>query len=181
MSDTDLLSQLEIRVSGNLNRGRFAEFYAQCFEAEYRTLFDAEPFARIISSVRSEQVDQILFGADDAKVAVAYLDDKIIGTIVYAERQARVYMWGLYITPQLLRKNIGSQLMLFACEDVQKDSVLEVQVLQESTKALRFYEKLGFVKYNSSIEEVFPDHFLPIDYMSCKVETCLETLGADRG
>lgn len=181
MSDNDPLSQLKIAASGNLDRDRFADFYVQCFEAEYHTLFDAEAFARIMASVKSEQMDQILHGADDAKVVVAYLDDAIIGTIVYAERQARVYMWGLYIAPQFLRKSVGSQLMRFACHDVQKDSLLEVQVLQDSTKALLFYEKLGFVKYNSSIEEVFPDTFLPIDYMNCKVETCLETLDCDRG
>lgn len=176
MSNIGPISQLEIRIPDSLGRDRFADFYVQCFEAEYRALFDSVVLARIMASVRSEQIDQILFGADDAKVAAAYLDDAIVGTIVYAERQTRVYMWGLYVAPQFLRKSVGSQLMLYACHDVQKDSVLEVQVIQASTKALRFYEKLGFAKYNSSIEEVFPDTSLPIDYMNCKVETCLEAL-----
>lgn len=181
MNNADLLSKLKIRVPANLNKDRFVDFYVQCFETEYRALFDAEAFATIMVSVRSEQVDQILFGADDAKVAVAYLEGEIVGTVVYAERNARVYLWGLYAAPQFLRKNIGSQLMLFACRDVQEHSVLEIQVLQDSKIALQFYEKLGFAKYNSSIEEVFPDTFLPINYMNCKVEKCLKTLQSDKG
>lgn len=73
------------------------------------------------------------------------LNDKIEGFLHARVRESTAHLFGLYLTPEVLKQSVGDQLMqiFFEMCDWQK---IKTVTLKSSITALGFYKKWGFVE-----------------------------------
>ena len=154
------------------------EFFAECFRIEYQHYLNEDEMALVVSwSGRSLAEDMVAIDLSDTVTLACFDGPLILGTAIYACRHGIVYVWGMYVSAERIRTGIGSALLEAIAEAVEPDALLEVSVVSQSTKAVRFYKKSGFSTLRSEESEVFPGVELSIEVMQCRARTLLHHPG----
>lgn len=89
-----------------------------------------------------EEIKQLVqtFNFNDFEVYCLKQNDKVAGFIGLAERKIEM----LFFSPEYIGKGLGRKLTDFAFSELQAD---KVDVNEQNTNAVKFYEKLGFKTY----------------------------------
>jgi GNAT superfamily N-acetyltransferase len=161
---------IAVRLAKGADKSRFLPFFDECFKVEYSAILNALA-PNGVYSFSSEFLESILPQDEQQMFEAALPDNTLVATGVGVERNKRVYIWGMYVLPVYQRLGLGRRIIQSFCEVASPDSILEVQVLSESIKAQQFYNKLGFVTYQTSREEVFPNVSMLVDHMECDLST----------
>jgi len=78
-------------------------------------------------------------------INVCVVDNKIVGFIQYTLSIDEVDVVGLIVLNDYVRKGIGSRLMYSIINEPYVKKI-NVEVREDNDRAIKFYEKLGFVK-----------------------------------
>lgn len=118
-----------------------------------------KPNSPELDKLAREYFEQVI-NTDSPHILVARLSNRIVGFITFDEKRAgsgietfasnladHVEVIDLFIDEKFRGKNVGTQLMAKVQEHCQRVGLpnMKVEVATANTKALRFYEKLGFV------------------------------------
>ncbi len=89
-----------------------------------------------------EEIKQFVqaFNFNDFEVYCLKQNDEIVGFIGLAERKIEM----LFFSPEYIGKGLGRKLADFAFSELKAD---KVDVNEQNTNAVKFYEKLGFKTY----------------------------------
>lgn len=137
------------------DRSELREHLAECWTATYAPLFGKAVVERMIEGLATGDVGGVLSGNDETGFAVRR-DGSIIGTCVGVERHTVMYAWGCYVRPEFQQQGIGTALM-DAVQRRHPSAVTDVvQVLERSTTARSFYERLGFSAWSQMTYELVP-------------------------
>ncbi|RAW00503.1 GNAT family N-acetyltransferase [Pseudochryseolinea flava] len=89
-----------------------------------------------------EEIKKLVQGIDFAAFEVYCLmnEDTVIGFIGVAERKVEM----LFLDPAYFSGGLGKRLLMFAMSDLR---ACEVDVNEQNTNAVKFYERMGFKVY----------------------------------
>lgn len=141
-------------LSDGLPRSRLRAFLVTCWRETYQEQLGSVTATAMVESLAGDDLGGIL-PATDERVVLAFHDDRIVGSCVYAARGAIIYVWGCYIRRAFQRSGTGRRLI----RHVQRESLsarrLQVTVLCASTSAIAFYGSLGFAVVERVEYELF--------------------------
>jgi GNAT superfamily N-acetyltransferase len=149
---------------------RYLPAFKECFEDEYSQMLNTLSPDRDYEFT-SEFLETILPDDDHQMFEGVLSDNTAVSTGVGVERHERFYIWGMYVLPTYQRIGMGQRVIRSLSAIASPKSILEVQVLRDSYKAQQFYKRLGFVTFQSSEEEVFPNVRMLTDFMECASST----------
>jgi putative acetyltransferase len=99
-------------------------------------------FLRILDYIEIKKlVNEIDF--NQFQVYCLMQDENVLGFVGVADHKVEM----LFLKPQFFKKGLGRKLMDFAIHELK---VNKVDVNEQNTKAVIFYEKMGFVTYERS-------------------------------
>nr|WP_321525996.1 GNAT family N-acetyltransferase [uncultured Cohaesibacter sp.] len=124
----------------------------------------------LIASLLGNGIKTLVPGRDET-ACLAEQGSRIVGSIVHAQRQGFVYVWGLYVARQKQRMGIGQALLSHALMGHHDDLIVEVSVLVASRKARAFYDKLGFRQVAEECFEMGAGNFVPSGILQAPVST----------
>ncbi|WP_119308508.1 GNAT family N-acetyltransferase [Cohaesibacter haloalkalitolerans] len=124
----------------------------------------------LIASMLGNGIKALVPGRDET-ACLAEQGSRIVGSIIHAQRQGFVYVWGLYVARQKQRMGIGQALLSHALKDCHDDLIVEVSVLVASRKARAFYDKLGFRQVAEECFEMGAGNFVPSGILQAPVST----------
>jgi GNAT superfamily N-acetyltransferase len=162
----DSEKKIIVRLVEEPDKLRYLPFFKECFEAEYSQMLNKLSPDRDYEFT-SEFLETILPNNDHQMFEGVLPDNAVVATGVGVERHERFYIWGMYVLPKYQRLGLGQRIIKSFSTIASPKSVLEVQVLRDSYKAQQFYRRLGFVTFQSSEEEVFPNVRMLTDFMEC--------------
>ncbi len=85
---------------------------------------------------------------------VAKIDGVVRGFVIAStDDNGRKFLNSIYIEPGYQAKGLGSQLMQKALEFLGNDADIYLEVTSYNDNAIRFYERLGFIKTGNPVEE----------------------------
>jgi GNAT superfamily N-acetyltransferase len=127
--------------------------YSQSYRAAFKGIIPDNILEGVFSpEKRAEGLHkEILEGAPTN--AVLFDEDKPVGLLTYgkpkdeeAEDDA-VEIWRIYLLPSYWGQNLGAPLMNWGIDEIKGKGYKKITlwVLEENSRARRFYEKLGFV------------------------------------
>lgn len=95
-----------------------------------------------LSPTGFEEIKQLVqtFNFNDFEVYCLKQNDDVAGFIGLAERKIEM----LFFSPEYIGKGLGRKLVDFAFSELKAD---KVDVNEQNTSAVKFYEKLGFKTY----------------------------------
>lgn len=95
-----------------------------------------------------EEIKQLVqtFNFNDFEVYCLKQNEAILGFIGIAERKIEM----LFFSPEYIGKGLGSKLTEFAFSELKAD---KVDVNEQNTNAVKFYEKLGFKTYERTAKD----------------------------
>ncbi len=117
--------------------------WRETWTATYREALGPDGLAAMLADLDREGLSGMI-APGDARACCAVSQDRIVGSVVFAERGGVAYLWGLYVRPDHQRSGLGRRLLLWAAARVEKAETLEIRVLATSAGALGFYRKEGF-------------------------------------
>lgn len=132
--------------------------------AERELMAGDDGIASILSAYRSEGT--LIFGA--------FASNELVGVIAISRRLSpkfkhRAFIWGMYITPEYRKVNIGGLLLRRAKEWAIGHSEVKVLWLQVTTSnkpAVSFYNKHGFTVYGTEPQALYAlGDFHDVHYM----------------
>ena len=150
----------------------FTAFLKQCWLDTYVPEVGLSSTQGLIDSMLGEGFNTLLPGRDE-KAFLAFAKDKIIGSIICAERNGFLYVWGLYVGREQQRCGLGQRLIVNAMKECHEDTIVEVSVLQVSLQARAFYDKLGFREISEDTHEMGPGMYVPSLILQAPVSTIL--------
>ena len=112
-----------------------------------------EAYAGIISqeylnNLTLEKCERMAFSWPD-NIMVAKENDKVIGFVCYGDRGEEApdvgEIFALYVLADYYGKGVGRKLMDAGLEQIKHYSQVNLWVLKENVRAIRFYEKCGFL------------------------------------
>lgn len=124
-----------------------------------------KPNSSELDKLAREYFEKVI-DTDSPHILVARLSNRIVGFITFNEKRAgsgietfasnladHVEVIDLFIDEEFRGKNVGTQLMTKVQEHCQRAGLpnMKVEVATANTKALQFYEKLGFVPRQTEI------------------------------
>ena len=134
------IDSVSIRVNEAVCDGSHIAFFERCFLDKYPEIVEeCGGVAVFVQDVVETVVPSILMGANDQTNMELYISEQLCGSVSFAKRGEKAYVWGLYVAPDFQRTQIGTQLMEMVCLAVGEATVLSVQVMLESSEAQRFY------------------------------------------
>ena len=142
-------------LSDGLPRSRLRAFLATCWRETYQEQLGSDTATAMVESLAGDDLGDIL-PATDERVVLAFHDDRIVGSCVYAARGAIVYVWGCYISQAFQRSGTGRRLIRHVQREGSSARRLQVTVLCASTGAIAFYGSLGFAVVEHVEYELFP-------------------------
>lgn len=84
---------------------------------------------------------------------VARIDDEVVGYCIAEKETTQNRIKALYILPSYQKQGIGKSLMETATTWFGSDKKIYLNVASYNSKAIAFYQKLGFYKTNSSVSD----------------------------
>jgi len=97
---------------------------------------------------------------DNAKIFVFLIDNKIVGVVRMSIKEEFNQLNSIYVLPEFQRKGIGDMLFKECLKYFDKNKKIIVHVATYNTKAINFYEKLGFVDNGKRFTE--ERHRMPV-------------------
>lgn len=74
----------------------------------------------------------------------ATVADKIVGSVLFRRNGDVLYLWGMYVLPEMQRRRIGASLLRSVFDRLDGDVRIQLLVLKSSGHAVRFYQAHGF-------------------------------------
>ncbi|WP_319484515.1 GNAT family N-acetyltransferase [uncultured Cohaesibacter sp.] len=133
----------------------------------------------LISSMLGNGIKALVPGHDEI-ASLAEQGSRIVGSVIHAQRQGFVYVWGLYVARQKQRMGIGQALLSHALIGCHDDLIVEVSVLVASRKARAFYDKLGFRQVAEESFEMGAGNFVPSGILQAPVSTIRKLCSASQ-
>lgn len=139
---------MEIRyMSSTDNKLSISKIYAESWKYAYRGMIPQD----YLDSISEGQWVSYLTNPD-RKTLLCLENDIMIGTSSFSNSRSEQFEgWGeiisIYLLPEYIGKGYGKQLIEFAVLELKKlgYSNIFLWVLEENSKARRFYEKAGFI------------------------------------
>lgn len=133
-----------------------ATIHVQTWRAAYVDIFPAE-FLASLSITRRAAVWQQLLTANKNATFVAEVDGCITGwatggTSRDTDANGASEVHAIYVLPDYWHKEIGAQLMQALEEALPRSPDTTLWVLRDNHRAIRFYEKLGYVADGAQTE-----------------------------
>ena len=133
-----------------------AEAVAEVYLTSRKKLVSFAPLAHTDDEVKQWITKTLI---PKTQVTVALVDDKIIGMMGLGRHRETNWLDHLYLHPEFVGQGIGSKLVDLAKSEL--GAPIKLYTFQENRRAIRFYERHGFVpiKYSdgTSNEEKCPD------------------------
>jgi len=109
---------------------------------------------------------------ENKKFLLAKQDGVLIGECLLLDRGEDYQLKGFYVLPEHQRKGVGQMLWKEADKFFTENKDIIVRVASYNTKAINFYEKLGFVKTDKDMSSQF--HKLPSGKFIREIEMILK-------
>ncbi len=93
------------------------------------------------------------FFNDNRHTWVAKDDDKIVGFCAAAKEENNGRIQAIYLLPTYQGKGLGRKLMEAALNWLNKDQDIYINVATYNDKAIKFYEKFGFIKTGRNVSD----------------------------
>lgn len=155
----------EVRLGKKLDILNISKVHAKTWKQAYKGLINDKYLNRIYDEFWVPKFSQ-LFQGKDYEVAVYTVDSKITGCITYGKIQDFIVPLNkeevlrenigeiitFYVLPEYWRNKQGCKLASYAIEELKRKGYkgCYLWVLYNNERAIKFYEKFGFIK-----EEVF--------------------------
>lgn len=145
---------MEIRyMSSTDDKLSISKIYAESWKYAYRGMIPQD----YLDSISEGQWVSYLSNPD-RKTLLCLENDIMIGTSSFSNSRSEQFEgWGeiisIYLLPEYIGKGYGKQLIEFAVLELKKlgyDNIF-LWVLEENSKARRFYEKAGFISTDDYI------------------------------
>jgi ribosomal protein S18 acetylase RimI-like enzyme len=156
-----------IRAAQRSDASRIAEIHSRSFYQTFRTEKNDESVRSYLQGLKEdailamidEGIEFYLADDDDKTLAFIQLSDES-----WHEDRLSIKIERLYVDPDHLKQNCGSALMHFALEKAGQDGCHDIWllVLRSNTRAVRFYEHLGFVTFDTSPGKFIEDRELDL-------------------
>ncbi|MFN7118070.1 MAG: GNAT family N-acetyltransferase [Saprospiraceae bacterium] len=93
--------------------------------------------------------------------AVGYSKIKINSKTPEIQAECPVQLQKLYVLQNFIAYKIGAALMQFCLQlpEIQSNDLMWLVVLQSNERAIRFYEKFGFIKYSEYAHQIGENRF----------------------
>lgn len=105
---------------------------------------------------------------------IAKNGEKIVGFCVAYKEESNNRIWAIYVIPSLQGKGLGRKLMEKALAWLGNDRDIYINLASYNTKALKFYEKFGFIKTGKSAHSRYVEP-LPSGKIIPEIETVKKT------
>ena len=101
-----------------------------------------------------DEAEQFQFHLDETptiKEEFLYSDDTRIGYLQTQEDENCLFIWGIYLLNAYQSSGYGNELFKQLIIEAERNGkIIELEVFKINTKAIRFYERLGFVKISEN-------------------------------
>lgn len=141
-------------IDENDDRNKISSVYEQSWKTAYREIVPDDYLDSIPAGRWASKVDNPSW-----HTLVCLEDGQIIGTSSFCESRFDVFegygeIISIYLLPEYVGKGCGRQLMERALSELRKQGYTKafLWVLEENHRARAFYEKIGFVLSDKSIE-----------------------------
>ena len=141
-------------IDENDDRNKISSVYEQSWKTAYRGIVPDDYLDSIPAGRWASKVDNPSW-----HTLVCLEDGQIIGTSSFCESRFDVFegygeIISIYLLPEYVGKGCGRQLMERALSELRKQRYTKafLWVLEENNRARAFYEKIGFVLSDKSIE-----------------------------
>lgn len=172
--------RLSIREVEAGDHGALRDLWAGVWPATYAAALGPAAVEAMIAELDATDLATMLPGSGE-RAAAAFLDDRLIGSVVAAKPRAVAYVWGMYVDRDHQRSGIGRALMAHAAAWVGDATALEVRALETSPWAIAFYEHLGFRRIGADHLDFAPGHRVAAAVMSIEPSVLLAAPGSDGG
>jgi N-acetylglutamate synthase-like GNAT family acetyltransferase len=163
-----------VRTAGEEDVEKIRALLAETFHATYEPFYGADKVAQMVRSWHSASAIRSRIQKRDGEFLVAD-NGKEIGAMgfaaMYPKMAKTTMLHQLYVKPSCQNGGIGRDIFAELESCFPDAEIMRVEVALKNTRALSFYERLGFVEVDRMEEWGAPNSGLPAVILEKRLET----------
>jgi len=163
-----------VRTAGEEDVEKIRALLAETFHATYDPFYGADKVARMVSGWHSANAIRARIQKRDGEFLVADNGREIGGigyAAMYPKMEKTAMLHQLYVRPSCQNEGIGRDIFAEIETCFPDAEIMRVEVALQNTRALSFYERLGFAEVDRMEEWGAPNSGLPAFILEKRLAT----------